>query len=174
VLHLAKATGSLEGWLRGEAVIAIQKGKFGAFEDVTAEGGGKRLDLTVTQGGLVKVVEFKVVFNNKNLVGGYNGTGGVAQDIAKLSQLSFDEKYVAVFFLFYSKWRCPYLPKSYLQTSGGVQLQPKEDEDLGDFSKQLSRAVVARLGNLVPAAEEVVEVASNNERWLGFWCHRVP
>jgi hypothetical protein len=168
VLLLAHATGALEGWLRGEAAIAVQKGGFGAFDEVTAERG--HVDLVVCQEGASKAVEFKVAFNNKNLIGGYNGTRGIAQDVAKLSQLTFDEKYLAVLFAFYSRTVYPDLKKFYGQQVDRVRLQPKDGEDFGTFAADLARQVTRKV---ISKPEEVRPMKSDGGVWLGFWCQRV-
>ena len=143
VLLLARATGALEGWLRGTAAIAVQQNKFGAFDDVTAERG--HVDLVVGQDGASKAVEFKVAFNNKNLINGYNGARGIAQDVAKLSQMKFAEKYIAVLFAFYSREVHPELNRSYYQKVDGVMLQPNAGENFGDFAAKLACLVTQRV-----------------------------
>ena len=102
LLILSEVTGSIENWFRAEVVIAAQKGFFGEVSNVCAEGG--RNDLTFTLAEEDFSVEFKVVFNNKNLFGGYNGTRGICKDLLKLrADTANGEKYAAVFFAFFLK-----------------------------------------------------------------------
>ena len=68
LLILSEVTGSIENWFRAEIAIAAQKGFFGDVSYVRAEGG--RNDLTFTHAEKDFSVEFKVVFNNKNLFSG--------------------------------------------------------------------------------------------------------
>lgn len=169
LLLLAEVTGSIESWFRAEVAIATQKGFFGDVSDVSAEGG--RNDLTFTQRGRKLAVEFKVAFNNKNLVGGYNGTGGIKKDLLKLrADSSFDEKYVAVFFAFYLKTASNRLPPSYTNTGHGVALQPPAGMLFEDFAPKLAAQV---LKFVVPAPGKVHAIESSKERWLGFWCYKV-
>lgn len=172
-LLLADMTGSIENWFRAEVAIATQKGFFGGVKDVSAEGGRK--DLIVTQAGKRIAVEFKVAFNNKNLIGGYNGTGGIKKDLLKLgADSSFDEKYAAVFFAFYWKTAANHLPPSYTNTAHGVALQPPAGMRFQDFAPKLADHVLNHVLNRVaPSPGKVHAIESSDDRWLGFWCYRV-
>lgn len=172
IFALAEATGSIEGWIRAEAALAVQRGLFGGIGEsdrVFAESG--RTDLAVYRAGKSTSVEFKVAFNNKNLIGGYNGTEGIAKDIKKLAHQSFDEKYVAVFLAFYSRHvYAEGLNKFYGQQAKGIHLQPKKEEDFGFFCSRLADQVVRMVAS---SPSQVHVVQSQTGRWLGFWCHQV-
>ena len=176
ILRLADTTGSIEGWLRAEAALAALDGYFGALgasDRVFAEGG--RTDLALHRAGKKTAVEFKFAFNNKNLIGGYNGTGGIEKDLKKLSQQkSFDEKYVAVFFAFYSRHvHGQELNKFYGQHAKGIALQPSSEHDDFDlFCAGLANQVVGSL-SFVGKPSGVHAIKAESGSWLGLWCHQV-
>ncbi len=173
LLILSEVTGSIENWFRAEVVIAAQKGFFGEVSNVRAEGG--RNDLTFKRSGKRFAVEFKVVFNNKNLFGGYNGTRGICKDLLKLrADTAHGEKYAAVFFAFLLKNAPNCLPPSYTNTSYGIALQPPAGVPFEDFAYKLATQVIHHgLGDVAHSPGKVHVLTSNAAQWLGFWCYRV-
>jgi hypothetical protein len=169
---LAETTGALENWLRAEAVLAARKGQLGPAHEVIAE--RSTLDLVIRHKKTRRVIEFKVAFNNKNLFNGTNGTGGIRRDIEKLGQLPHDEKYIAVFLLFYS--RAHYqsheeLNRFFTRRTAGRDLQPTDGGDFGTFSTGLADAVIADCSTITSSA--VVTIRRDPGRWLGFWSLRI-
>lgn len=173
LLHLAETTGAIENWFRAEVAIAAKKGFFGSVQNVRAERGHS--DLTLEYQGKQVTIEFKVAFNNKNLLGGYNGTGGITKDLLKLrADTSNNEKYVAVFFAFYRKTGPNSLPPSYTNTAHGTALQPPAGMPFEDFAPQLADQILHHgLNHVVPSPGRVNVLESADARWLGFWCYRV-
>lgn len=167
---LADATGSVEGWLRAEAIIAAKQGRFGLVTNVLGE--VRRDDLTLETGAGASRLEFKVAWNNKNLFGEYNGTGGIREDIAKLSNCTFREKLVVAFFGFFDSRVYKKLGIGYYATSKrlGVRLQPEGTEAFGPFAKKLAERTVS---DIVATPEAVYPIHAGNGCWFGVWVHRV-
>jgi len=137
------------------------------------QGEVNRDDLTLaTPTGTVRI-EFKVAWNNKNLFGGYNGTGGIAEDIAKLKNCTFNQKLVVAFLCFFDRRVFEELGRFYYSTSrtAGLPLQPAGSEDFRAFAETLA----GKVGLAVSSQPEPVRMIHEDDgRWFGVWVHRVP
>jgi len=167
VLRLAELTGAFELWLRGECVLAALRGELGRVHDVRAE--RERRDLVLV-GNRTRFVEFKLAFNNKNLFGGYAGTGGLLKDLRGFDRIACDEKYLAVFFVFFDRRERPTLNRFFGATCAGRSLQPSGDQDLGAFS---SRLALTAISDVVTRPAPVLPLLQVNGAWIGLWLHRV-
>jgi hypothetical protein len=165
-----QVTGACEGWLRAECALAASRGYFGPFTELYAERG--RHDLVLTSRGRTRRVEFKFVFNNKNLFGGYNGTRGLAKDVHALEAADDDEKYVAAFLTFFDRGSFLRLPNAYVARNRGTgeRLQPSDGEAFAGFAAQLARKVTSEV---VATPAEVSVLGAGQGFWLGLWLQRI-
>lgn len=164
--ELADRIGTVEHWIRAEAILAAGQRRLGPGA-VSAEREG-RLDLLVGH----NAAEFKVVWNNKNVLA---AAADVNKDWKKLACRKRGQAALVVFMLFYSAPPFALSKKSFYKAlrKGAVPLQASADQDFPSVSRYLADVFVREAVPRGIRPTRLFELLDESGRWFGVWVQPV-